>query len=99
MTPTVVVSNGVTIEVAPTGAATASQGNCGAGWFTCGANVGGGCCPGGFACGTASCSANATSAGATGTGFVAKQNGVERRMNLNSWVFIVFGVIAFALVI
>ena len=33
-----------------------AQGHCPSGWFDCGSNAGGGCCPGGYACG-ASCTA------------------------------------------
>ena len=53
---------------------------CAAGWFSCAAGQGGGCCPSGYACGT-SCTATGVvvgTAGVTGTGKVAKDNGAER---------------------
>lgn len=51
-TASVIVTSGVTI-VAPT----ATTGSCANGWYLCGAEGGGGCCPLGFACAGASCSA------------------------------------------
>ena len=87
----VIVSNGITI-IAPSGATAATRsatttasliggdrGNCAKGWYTCGSNDGGGCCPSGFACGT-SCTALP---GASGTGLVQKVNGAGRIAGLS----------------
>lgn len=57
---TVVDSGGVTVE-APTGVSGAADasGTCRDGWFSCGANEGGGCCPTGYGCDVATCTATA----------------------------------------
>jgi progranulin len=57
---TVVDTGGVTVA-APTGVsgAAAASGTCQGGWFSCGANEGGGCCPTGYGCAIASCTATA----------------------------------------
>ena len=75
-TQSVVVSNGVTIFNAPTispepNSGAGDQANCAVGWYTCGGDVGGGCCPSGFNCGTASCASASASATAS---TIPKQN-------------------------
>ena len=54
---TPIVSDGATIVVAATGAATAATSTCAQGWFLCGKSAGpvAGCCPSGYSCGTVSC--------------------------------------------
>lgn len=59
---TMLDSGGVTVV-----AVTASAGSCATGWYSCGADVGGGCCPSGYACGS-SCTATATSSGSAVAG-------------------------------
>lgn len=66
-------SNGVTVNVIPSG--TGDAGGCAMGWFSCAAGQGGGCCPSGYACGT-SCTATGVvvQGGQTGMATVAKNN-------------------------
>lgn len=69
---TVANGNGVTV-LAPTGVGSSGRerGGCAQGWQTCGADVGGGCCPpGGFECGRESC-VKGQGAKVTGTGAVS----------------------------
>jgi progranulin len=63
----VVISNGITIA-APSGAAAAAGTglHCPTGWYSCGADVGGNCCPNGYNCGTATCQASASGGGSVG---------------------------------
>lgn len=63
------------------GGAGSSQGSCATGWFACGADDGGGCCPSGFACGTARC--EATASGENGT--TAKQTASSSEGNVVRW--------------
>ncbi|KAL1955995.1 hypothetical protein VTO42DRAFT_7895 [Malbranchea cinnamomea] len=69
---TVVDSNGVTIVVPRSTDASwlgsGPTGRCAEGWTSCGADVGGGCCPNGYECGWTSCTAST----AVGTGSVGK---------------------------
>ena len=78
-TSSVLVSDGVTILVAPTGPAAndgvGEQGSCANGWYSCDSDVGGGCCPSGFACGTASCTVLGSATATATASPVAKQNG------------------------
>ena len=89
-------------------APTQGVGSCASGWQTCGAEVGGGCCPpGGYECGTESCTKGA-GAKVTGTGGVSvgkgdgaegTSAGVGRRgmMELNFGVIVV-GIVVMVLV-
>ena len=83
-------SNGVTVNVIPSGSGDAalSAGGCAVGWFNCAAGQGGGCCPSGYACGT-SCTATAVvvQGGQTGTATVAKNNEAGR-MEMGWWMMI-----------
>lgn len=74
---TTVESNADRTIVAPADA-TSTTSQCAGGWFSCAADMGGGCCPTGFVCGSVSCTATATESGASATGTVAK-NAVSRR--------------------
>ena len=84
-------SDGVTVNVIPSGTGDAALGanGCAGGWFSCAAGQGGGCCPSGYACGT-SCTATAVvvQGGQTGTATVAKDNGVES-LSVRLWVLFV----------
>ena len=73
---TAVLSSGATVVVpvtsttalgggASTAAAANDQGSCANGWYSCNADVGGGCCASGYTCGTASCAATASGLGDT----------------------------------
>lgn len=55
------------------------EGECARGWFDCGEDGGGGCCPSGYACGE-SCTATGVDIGdgVTGTATVAKNNEAGR---------------------
>ncbi|KAF4551731.1 Hypothetical protein D9617_12g036200 [Elsinoe fawcettii] len=54
---TTLVANSDRTIVAPAGASLGVAGNCGAGWSTCAASIGGGCCPSGYLCGVSDCTA------------------------------------------
>ena len=94
-TSSVLVSNGVTVLVAPTGSVTNNgsgvQENCANGWYSCNGDVGGGCCPSGYGCGALSCTAVA-SATATPT-TVPKENRASNPGTCNGVVTLVFGVL------
>ena len=83
-------SNGVTVNVIPSGANDAALGakGCAVGWFTCASGDGGGCCPSGYACGT-SCTATAVvvQGGKTGTAQVAKDNAAGI-LTINAWMIL-----------
>ena len=69
-------SNGVTVGVEAPATTGLGENGCALGWFQCGSDGGGGCCPSGYACGE-SCTATGVNLGAgeTGTATVAKNNG------------------------
>ena len=77
----IVTSGGVTIQAAATGCASA--------WSSCGADVGGGCCPPGFNCGI-QCVAQ-TGGGTTAK--VAASGGAVVGVRGFGWVFGVFGMV------
>ena len=83
----VLVSNGVSIGVAPPEATRLGEDGCALGWFKCDSGGGGGCCPSGYACGE-SCTATGVNlgAGVTGTAKVAKDNGaIKTTGNSDIW--------------
>lgn len=55
---TTLLSNPTIYVTGGNGAAAASAGSCANGWFACGANQNGGCCPSGYQCGVQSCRAS-----------------------------------------
>ncbi|KAF2721500.1 hypothetical protein K431DRAFT_284879 [Polychaeton citri CBS 116435] len=60
---TQIVSDPTVVVPASTGSGnqvTGAQNSCANGWYSCAADVNGGCCPSGFACGTATCEASAS---------------------------------------
>ena len=69
---TTVESNAHGTIVAPVDATSTCDGGstdqCAGGWYSCAADMGGGCCPTGFACGSQSCTATATGGGVSATG-------------------------------
>lgn len=77
-----VLTTGPTVVVPATSTATA--GVCATGWFGCGSEDGGGCCPSGFACGSASCSAtgDGASGATTAKETVASSGGVGSGVGL-----------------
>lgn len=96
----IISTDGATI-VAPTvisafstttvGGAQGTQGSCANGWYSCGADVGGGCCQSGFVCGTSACSATASQSGEQSTPKEAPSEGSVVR-----WVggFVVVGLVS-----
>ena len=56
---TTLLRSGVTVVVTDGGNARATGGTCANGWFLCGVDKAGGCCPSGYVCGQVSCKATA----------------------------------------
>ena len=97
---TQLITDGVTIVVAPTGTAgtlTAANGEttCPGGWQVCASSIGGGCCPNAYACGTASCTltGSATRApNAAASATIAKQGTASRaQAGARGWQIILLG--------
>lgn len=70
-----------TTTVGTGGAATGAQGSCPTSWYSCGADVGGGCCPTGYVCGS-TCSASAIT---DGPGSVNKVAPASQAVRLDGW--------------
>jgi len=90
---TSIVTDGATVVV-PTFSTTTvgsagTQGSCANGWFSCGADQNGGCCPSGYVCGSNTCSA--TQSGAQSTPKEAPSEG-----NVVKWVgsFVAMGLVS-----
>ena len=75
------LSDGITIVNAPTAGASASAANeagvqgesCAAGWFFCGSQAGGGCCPSGYECAGSECLVGSGAAAAGAAASVAQE--------------------------
>ncbi len=81
-----IVSTAPTIFVTGGGSSAATGGSCANGWFNCGADGNGGCCPSGYSCGVQSCSAS--NQGERNTAKMAP----ESAANLHRWGWTFFGV-------
>jgi hypothetical protein len=66
------VTSGRTIYVTGPNGAAATGGSCANGWYACGADQNGGCCPSGYQCGVQSC--KATNSGQRDTAKMAVDN-------------------------
>ncbi|MCJ1435477.1 hypothetical protein MMC27_004850 [Xylographa pallens] len=78
---TAVLSDGITVVNAPTAGASASAANeagvqgesCAAGWFLCGSQAGGGCCPSGYSCAGSECLVGSSASGTGAAASVAQE--------------------------
>ena len=86
---TTLISSRLTVIVTSPGNAQATGGTCANGWFLCGANRGGGCCPSGYVCGQISCTA--TNAGQSNTLKMAPSSATALRW---AWGFLTLALVA-----
>ncbi|KAK2760841.1 hypothetical protein FQN54_002080 [Arachnomyces sp. PD_36] len=93
---TIVNENGQTIVV-PVGegvVAPTATGKCAEGWFGCGVERGGGCCPEGFGCEERSCTATGSGAPTGEVGKIAVEEGGVGRVGVGGmWWWVVGGLI------
>lgn len=87
-TTAVITNSDVTIAAAG-GAPT--TGSCANGWATCGADVGGGCCPSGYQCATNCIN---TASGGTNTTKLAPESAAPAVARVWAWSFTLVGVVA-----
>ncbi|MCJ1283922.1 hypothetical protein MMC26_003253 [Xylographa opegraphella] len=106
---TALLSNGITVVNAPTAGATATGpnaagvqvGSCATGWFLCGSQAGGGCCPSGYSCAAGEClagpGASETGAAASVAQEAASEGAGVGRLSCRdvSWVAVVVGALVF----
>ncbi|KAL9526909.1 hypothetical protein SMMN14_09086 [Sphaerulina musiva] len=88
-TTAVVTTSGLTIAVA---SAVPTTGSCANGWATCGADVGGGCCPSGYQC--ASNCINTALGGSNTTKMAPESASPSTTISAFAWAFVAIGIAA-----